>query len=218
MNLTIDRDRLNNELDVLATFTDAPVSVFVSRKTQRLYVRKANMPIFEAPVFIRDPDAKIGSFVFTAIEHDDKGDMRWNVVSLFKSAVNFEPTRPGTKSRSVSKNAEPAPSDASAANAALARLSVSDEARDRISEVVLTGSSLIISDEPPSIETGKDTDFVVVMSGEPQGGIAIRQHPPREQNRESSASRDEESYSSSRGRSRRSSGGGGGSGFPFWFD
>ena len=47
---------------------------------------------------------------------------------------------------------------------------------ERFSEVVLPGASLIISDEGASIETGKDTDFVVLMSGEPQGGIKTR-HP-----------------------------------------
>ena len=41
-------------------------------------------------------------------------------------------------------------------------------------EVVLPGASLIISDEGASIETGKDTDFVVLMGGEPQGGIKTR--------------------------------------------
>jgi len=34
-------------------------------------------------------------------------------------------------------------------------------------------SSLIISDEALSSETGNETDFVVVLSGEPQGGIKI---------------------------------------------
>ena len=46
------------------------------------------------------------------------------------------------------------------------------------SEVVWPNSSLIISDEGPSRETGKDTDFVVVMSGEPQGALKIRQREP----------------------------------------
>ena len=35
-------------------------------------------------------------------------------------------------------------------------------------------SSLIISDEPLSGETSTGTDFVVIMSGEPQGGIKFR--------------------------------------------
>ena len=51
------------------------------------------------------------------------------------------------------------------------------EAIDRIAEVVSPGSSVIISDEPLSKETGKGTDFIVLMSGEPQGGIKIRRRP-----------------------------------------
>ena len=41
--------------------------------------------------------------------------------------------------------------------------------------MISPGSALIISDEAMSTETGTGTDFVVVMSGEPQGGIKIRQ-------------------------------------------
>jgi hypothetical protein len=29
-----------------------------------------------------------------------------------------------------------------------------------------------------STETGEDTDFVILMSGEPQGGITMRRHDP----------------------------------------
>jgi hypothetical protein len=35
-------------------------------------------------------------------------------------------------------------------------------------------SALIISDEALSSETGKDTDFVIVLSDEPQGSLKIR--------------------------------------------
>ena len=66
----------------------SPVSVFISRKTQRLYVRKNNMPVFEAPVTIRDADKPIGSFVFTALDNNGaSGAMRWNVVSMYKNAA-----------------------------------------------------------------------------------------------------------------------------------
>src|SRR6195256_460636 len=60
-----------------------PVSVLISRKTQRLYVRQAFEPIFESPVTIADPDRPIGTHVFTAIERTS-GDakLRWSVVSL----------------------------------------------------------------------------------------------------------------------------------------
>lgn len=34
-----------------------------------------------------------------------------------------------------------------------------------------------MSDEPAHKETGKQTDFVVLISGEPQGGIKMRPKP-----------------------------------------
>jgi hypothetical protein len=184
----------------------SPVSVFVSRKTQRLYIRKNNYPVFEAPVMIRDADKQIGTFVFTALGHaDTSGEMRWNVVSMYKNPTNVEPYGQTQRTRTKARSDAPAPvTDAGAAQLALDRLVAPQEAADRISAVVLPGSSLIISDEGPSIETGKDTDFVVFMSGEPQGGIAIRRHETV-----SRTEWDDDEYTPSRSsRGRRSSGGG----------
>ena len=186
----------------------SPVSVFISRKTQRLYIRKSNQPVFEGPVMIRDASKPIGSFVYTALNYTGTaGNMRWNVVSMYKNAINIEPFAQDSRARGKSSRpAESAQSDVAAAQAALDRLTVPQDAVDRIAEVVLPGSSLIISDEGPSIETGKDTDFVVLMSGEPQGGIAIRQSPPKEQSTRFNDDDDDRPRRSSRG--RRSSGGG----------
>jgi hypothetical protein len=39
-------------------------------------------------------------------------------------------------------------------------------------------SSLIVTDEALSSETGKGTDFVIVLSDEPQGGIKFRRRGP----------------------------------------
>lgn len=60
-----------------------PISVLVSRKTQRLYVRKASEPLFESPVTIQDADRPIGTHVCSAMERTS-GDtnIRWSVVSL----------------------------------------------------------------------------------------------------------------------------------------
>ena len=70
----------------------SPVSVFISRKTRRLYIRKGNVPVFESPVTIRDPGRSIGTFVFTALNYTEApGRMRWNVVSMYKNATNIEP-------------------------------------------------------------------------------------------------------------------------------
>ncbi|MEZ5852066.1 MAG: L,D-transpeptidase family protein [Hyphomicrobiaceae bacterium] len=197
------------EAAALAKQDTSPVSVFISRKTQRLYVRKAFHPLWEGPVFIRDADKPIGTFVFTALEPaEGTSDLRWNVVSLYKNPTAIEP--PAPRGRTV-KRAPPGPlpvTDAKAAEAALARLDVPADLASRISQVVLPGSSLVISDEPPHLETGKDTDFVVIMSGEPKGGITIREKPVR-----SYFGDDDED--DRRYRSRRYRGGGG---FSFWFD
>ena len=158
----------------------SPVSVFISRKTQRLYVRKNNMPFFEAPVIIRDANTPIGSFVFTALDYSAaSGAMRWNVVSMYKDVANMEPAEPAAKGKAKVSQAEATSADVSGADAALGRITVTPEARERISAAVLPGSSLIISDEGIHSETGKDTDFIVVMSGEPMGGLVSRHKPQR---------------------------------------
>ena len=151
----------------------SPVSVFISRKTQRLYIRRGNVPVFESPVTIRDPGRPIGTFVFTALDYAAApGRMRWNVVSMYKDATNIEPY--SEAKRESKKHRQTKPADVAGAQLALDRLGIPQEALDRISGVLLPGSSLIVSDEGPSNETGKDTDFIVFMSGEPQGGIASR--------------------------------------------
>ena len=95
---------------------------------------------------------------------------------------------------------------------ALARLDIPRDMAARISRIVLPGSSLIISDEPPHLETGKDTDFVVIMSGEPQGGIAIRERAKPERSDD-----DDDNYYWGGGNNRRNKPYGGGGGF-FWFN
>jgi hypothetical protein len=73
-----------------------------------------------------------------------------------------------------------APADLAGARAALDRIAIPKDAAERISEVVSPGSALIVSDEGLSRETGKATEFIVVMSNEPQGGIKIRRRPAPE--------------------------------------
>jgi hypothetical protein len=163
-----------NEAEV-AERKAAPISVLISRKTQRLYARQASQPIFESAVTIQSPDDPIGTFVFTAVgfEHDG-AELRWTALAMYAN-----PTDPIPVSRSASRGrtertAEPTASDTDAAKAALERITMPPEALDHIREFVSLGSSVIVSDEEASKETGKDTEFIVLMSGEPQGGLKIR--------------------------------------------
>jgi hypothetical protein len=66
---------------------------------------------------------------------------------------------------------------ADAAKAALDRIVIPQDVQDRIPGIA-PRSSLIVTDEAPSAETGKGTDFVVVLSDEPQGGIKFRRREP----------------------------------------
>jgi hypothetical protein len=156
-----------------------PVSVLISRKSQRLYVRQAFEPIFESPVTIQDADRPIGTHVFTAIgAAGGDTNIRWNVVSLESGRSQgdvFERRSPA--SRNSRRDAEAIPPEPDSAKAALDRIVIPQDALDRIAGMT-PRSSLIVTDEALSSETGKGTDFVIVLSDEPQGGIKFRRRSP----------------------------------------
>ena len=146
-----------------------PIAVFISRKTQRLYARQPSGPIFESDVTIDAPDDPLGTFVFTALAPTAAGaELQWAALGMYADQSN----RAAAAAARGAKGATP--TDISAARAALDRISIPPEALEQISEYVAPGSSLIISDEEMSKETGKDTEFVVLLSSELQGGIKIR--------------------------------------------
>ncbi len=134
-----------------------PVSIYISRATQRLYVRRnTNKPwpdggeVFdfsiEAPVTIRNPEKRIGTHVFTAMARKDAG-LRWAAVTI---------------------------DDGDDAKGALDRITIPQEVLDRIGPTALPRSSIVISDEPLSKETNYRTEFVAVLSNQPQGGFITR--------------------------------------------
>ena len=86
----------------------------------------------------------------------------------------------GRSRRYFGPETEPKPSRVGSAAAALDRITLPPDVVARISGSVWSGSSLIVSDEEMSKETGQATDFVVLISGEPQGGLKKRRHqgPP----------------------------------------
>jgi hypothetical protein len=158
----------------------APVSVFISRKTQRLYVRRAFQPILETSVTILDADRPMGTHVFTALERTNgDSDMRGSVVSLDGGRKHSDVVEPHGRARGGrGRYVEPMLTDPGGAKTALDRIVIPQDALDRISAMASPRSSLIISDEELSSETDSGTDFVVLLSGEPQGAIKIRQRGP----------------------------------------
>jgi hypothetical protein len=138
-----------------------PVSVFISRTTQKLYVRRnthKQLPdggeVFDAtievPVTIRNPDKPIGTHVFTAVARTN-GGLRWTAVTIDSGDV---------------------------AKAALDRITLPQDVLDRIAPTALPRSSLIISDEPLHRETNYRTEFVIALKNQPQGAIVNRPRSP----------------------------------------
>ena len=151
----------------------APIAVFVSRATKRLYVRQGFQPLFDAEVAIADADKPMGTYVFTALAYENgETDLRWNAVSMYGGSEGQHASAKGHVLRDDGSNAMLP--DVTGARAALERINIPDDALERISAVISPGSSLIVSDEPLSRETGPATEFIAVMSGEPQGGIKMR--------------------------------------------
>ena len=58
---------------------------------------------------------------------------------------------------------------------ALDRITIPQDVLDRIAPTALPRSSIVISDEPLSNETNYRTEFVAVLSNQPQGGFITRQ-------------------------------------------
>jgi hypothetical protein len=123
-----------------------PVSLFISRKTQRIYVRHGIEPGYDLPVTIRNPETPLGTHIFTAVSRTD-GGLRWTAVTIDNS--------------DDAKNA-------------LDRISIPQEVLDRLSPTAMPRSSIVISDEPLNRETNYRTEFVVVLNNQPQGGLAVR--------------------------------------------
>jgi hypothetical protein len=153
-----------------------PMSMFISRKTQRLNVRHALQPIWESPVTILDADRPLGTHVFTAMGRTD-GDtgMRWSAVTLDDGSPRAAAIEPQGRARGrVGQAIAPISTDPDSAKTALDRIVIPQDALDRIAGAVSPRSSLIISDEELSADTGKAAEFVVVLGGEPQSAIKSR--------------------------------------------
>ena len=142
------------------------VAVFVSRKERKLFVRQGFVPLFKTPIEIENPEQPLGTHVFTAMEiTDDGAGMRWNLITVPTDPRHPEP-REGRKRAKRKEPPRPAPVlDArapSTAAEALSRIRMPGEAADRIGELLIPGSSLVVSDEGLGRETGRHTEFIVL--------------------------------------------------------
>jgi hypothetical protein len=140
-----------------------PISVFVSRKSMRLFVRQGFTPLFDSPVRIQDPEDALGTHVFTLMGFQDEGAARrWTVMSMPEKSLRAPEAAKGRKPGNQIVDTTPAVSSPDKANAALDRIEIPQDVVERIAERLTPGSSLIVSDHGISQETGKGTDFIVL--------------------------------------------------------
>ncbi len=147
-----------------------PVSVFISRKDRKLYVRQGFTPLFETQVHIRDDDQPFGTHVFSAIEAPDNG-VKWLAVSLPVDAPKpklVRQTSPRKLGRKAAQPAKPARAEPAYlpvtpdAGSVLSRIDIPRDAIERIEALMGPGASLIVADAGLGWETGKGTDFIVL--------------------------------------------------------
>jgi len=141
----------------------APISIFVSRKVSKLFVRQGFTPLFDAPVKIENLAQPIGTHVFSAMEFQNEGTtLRWTVVSIPEKSSLRQAAPSKLHKGQIKRTIETTLPTPDKANAALDRVEIPQDAVERISELLTPGSSLIISDYGISDETGADTDFIVL--------------------------------------------------------
>jgi hypothetical protein len=148
---------------------NGPISVFVSRKDAKLYVRQNFAPLFDVPVTIAPSDRPLGTHIFTAeADKNDANVLRWSVVTLpsNRNADRRDDDERASRRRKIAGAAEiakPAPEADSPAEA-LDRLTIPADTMARITEALSTGGSIIVSDQGIAAgETGEGTDFIVSL-------------------------------------------------------
>lgn len=139
-----------------------PVQAFISRKEGKIYVRQGFEPLFDAPITIAAPDQPWGTHVFTVTDIKD-GNALWTALTIPSGYVQ----KPGKQKMSAKARERLEKRAADLANAptaaqALERFALPPDATARIAELLTIGSSLIVSDNALSDETGAETGFIVL--------------------------------------------------------
>jgi hypothetical protein len=143
------------------------VAVFISRKDKKLYIRHGYEAIYDTPIEIANADRPLGTHIFTARgDKDDALALHWSVVS--PPVLARGKAEPKRSSRQVAAKAAPAPVQVAlpmpGPAEALDRITIPDEAMEKIASIISAGGSLLISDYGLTAwETGKGTDFIVPL-------------------------------------------------------
>ncbi len=132
-----------------------PLSIYISRAAQRVYVRKGFDALFDLPATVTG-SSSTGAFLFTAnAPSEGTATFRWTVVAI--AAYQADPK----------KNVIDDSKTLDAARRALDRIQLPEEALTHISELAGVGTTLIVADPPPG-KIGPDDAFSVTTSPLPR--------------------------------------------------
>ena len=127
-----------------------PISVFVSAKEGRIFLRQGFTPLMDAPITIRDTGGRLGTHIFSAISTSEDGSgVEWLAVTVPNAGA--EGRTEAMRDRQLKKAQE-----------ALDRIEIPPAVHAEIANRLWAGASLIVSDHGLNHETGRGTDFVVL--------------------------------------------------------
>jgi peptidoglycan hydrolase-like protein with peptidoglycan-binding domain len=128
----------------------------------QLMIRQGFKDILSEPVAIRSPEKALGTHFFTVVATDrSKGTADWQGLTLANELPDQAAKRLGITS--------PADNGPEALKTVLDRITIADDLRQRIGEIMSTGTSLTITDVGLGPETGDGTDFITVTHRGPRG-------------------------------------------------
>lgn len=124
--------------------------------TGHLYVRQGFKPVFDTPVVLKNPAAPLGTHFFAALSQPDEPDrIRWIHTALADSPrpsplLDVGPDNWSSFVKPVS------------VHAALDRIELPANVRERLAAMTVPGSSLIVTDSGLNNESHLGTDFIVL--------------------------------------------------------
>lgn len=138
-----------------------PVSVFVSLRNKRVYVRQGFEAVIDAPIQMNGTPRRFGTHVFTAMGYDgaDSNAFEWQLVTAQPPALrNSSSKKKSSRTMRLTEDMQ-----RQFAAAALESFAFPEDVAGMLRELARPGASLIISDLAlPTHENGKGTDFVIL--------------------------------------------------------
>ncbi|MEI2301697.1 L,D-transpeptidase family protein [Ensifer sp. MJa1] len=129
----------------------------------KLLVRQGFKPLFEAGLTIDKPEEALGTHFLQFRHNEEEGaEGKW-----FGASLENHLTASTMKRLGITIDADPFAFNG--IQRTLARLTIADDVRRRVEDLLTEGSSLSIADMDSGLETGQGTDFITITRPRPAG-------------------------------------------------